>query len=202
MDLAHPAGDLWPGARGRALRELVALEKPVSVRALARHAGISAQAALDLVNELAQVGLVRSERAGAAVMVMLNREHLAAGPLIELVRLRGRLISALQDELTRWNDLAGAWLFGSAARGDGTRSSDIDVLLVRGGPTDSAEWIRRTGELRVSVRAWTGNEPALLEYTRSEYDELVQSRNPLIESLSTDAIALLPACRSLWGRAE
>lgn len=200
MDLSQPAADLWPGARGRALRTLVALEVPVSVRALARHAEVSPQAALELVNELAEVGLVHAERAGTAVMVALNREHLAAGPLIALVQMRARLISTLQDELSGWDDLAGAWLFGSAARGDGDRSSDVDLVLVAAGQTDSRAWLRRTAGLQVSVRAWTGNEPALIEYTRSQFDALVLERNPLIDALTAQGIPLWPTSRSLLRR--
>ncbi|MGQ0631743.1 MAG: nucleotidyltransferase domain-containing protein [Sporichthyaceae bacterium] len=200
MDLSHPVADLWPGARGRALRTLVALEKPVTVRALARHAEVSAQAALELVNELAEAGLVHAERAGAAVMVALNRQHLAAGPLIDLVQIRARLISALQAELSEWEDLAGAWLFGSAARGDGDRSSDIDLLLVSAGRTDSAVWLRQTDGLHTSVRAWTGNLPALLEYSRSQFDALVRDRNPLIDALTVEGIALWRSSRSLLRR--
>lgn len=195
MDLSQPVADLWPGARGRLLRTLVTLEVPVSVRALARHAEVSPQAALAVVNDLAEAGLVLIERAGAASMVALNREHLAAGPLLELVQMRVRLVRALSEELGRWDGLAGAWLYGSAARGDGDRSSDVDLFLV--GRLDAAAWLVGTTALRRSIRAWTGNEPQFVEYTRAEFDTLVRRRNPLVEALATDGIPLTTSSRTL-----
>lgn len=182
------------------MRTLVALEVPVSVRALARHAEVSPQAALELVNDLAEVGLVLVERAGSALMVVLNREHLAAGPLIQLVQIRARLIRALEGQLSRWEELTGAWLFGSVARGDGDRSSDVDVLLVAEGRLDAAAWLVRTTALRRSVRAWTGNEPQLVEYTRAQFDSLVRGRNPLIDALAAEGIPLTSNSRSMLRR--
>ena len=56
--------------------------------------------------------------------------HILAEPLISLGRTRARLIQRLTGELDAWPLLAGAWLFGSAARGTGDRESDVDLLLV------------------------------------------------------------------------
>src|SRR3989442_13645961 len=126
MDIARPYTDLIPGARGLLLATLVQIETPVTVRALARHAGISPQGALRLVNELSATGLITTQPAGRALPVSLNREHIAADPLTALVSLRGRLVERLRTELGDWQQLAGAWLFGSTARGDGNPESDID----------------------------------------------------------------------------
>jgi len=52
-----------------------------------------------LVNDLARAGLARVEPAGMALMVSLNRDHLAAEPLTALVALRGRLVDRLSVEL-------------------------------------------------------------------------------------------------------
>ena len=46
MYLANPLEDVIPGARGRLLATIVQLEVPVTIRALARHAGVSPQTAL------------------------------------------------------------------------------------------------------------------------------------------------------------
>src|ERR1700684_3151824 len=116
MDVGHPLKDIVPGPRGVWLATLVQLERPVTVRALARHSGVSAQTALNLVNELSEVGLVHAERVGGLVLVALNRGHIFVEPLYALVRARGRLIERLSEDLARWPDVAAAWLFGSAAR--------------------------------------------------------------------------------------
>lgn len=191
MNLAAPFSDVVPGPRGRLLHMLVELEAPATVRALARHAGVSPQAALTLVNELSEAGVVRAERAGSALMVTLNREHLAAAPLVDLVQLRRRFIERLGAEVRKFPDLSGAWLVGSAVRGDGGRDSDIDLVLVAA-TTIAPAWAAAARRLDVAVRTWTGNHLHLIEYTNSAFAALVDGRNPLIDSLRVDGVALTP----------
>ncbi|MGH9245593.1 MAG: nucleotidyltransferase domain-containing protein [Acidimicrobiales bacterium] len=197
MDAAHPYADVIPGPRGRLLATLVQLETPVTVRALGRHAGISPQGALGLVNELGDAGLVFAERAGSALMVSLNREHLAAEPLVALVGLRGGLVQRLTDELRTWPDLAGAFLYGSTARGDGGRASDVDLLLVAEDTIDDIDWVEATDRLRERVQTWTGNDVQIVEHTRRSFARLVRSRNPLTSALQADGIPLLEGSRAL-----
>jgi predicted nucleotidyltransferase len=189
MNLASPLSDVVPGARAAILATLAQLAVPVTVRALSRHAGVSPQGTLQVVNDLAVAGLVDVRPAGRALMVSLNREHLAADAILQLASLRGRLIDRLKDELEGWRGLAGAWLFGSAARGDGHRGSDIDLLLVADA-TATAQWDAACAQLTTSVRAWTGNPVQLVEHTKSSFASLVRRKNPLIAALRADAIAL------------
>ena len=197
MNVAHPCADVVPGPRGQLLATLAQLETAVTVRALARHAGISPQTALDLVHDLSDAGLTVAEPAGRALMVSLNRDHLACEPIIQLVALRQRLVDRLTTELGTWRELAGAWLFGSAARGDGGRSSDIDLLLVAHDPVDDVAWMEATADLRQQVRRWTGNEAHLVEHTRQTLARLIKRRNPLIAVLRTEGIALTEGSRPL-----
>ena len=204
MNVAHPCADVVPGPRGQLLATLAQLETAVTVRALARHAGISPQTALDLVHDLSDAGLTVAEPAGRALMVSLNRDHLACEPIIQLVALRQRLVDRLTAELGTWRELAGAWLFGSAARGDGGRSSDIDLLLVAAltGRLDGyqwrdAAWMEATADLRQQVRRWTGNDAHLVEHTAQTLARLIKRRNPLIAVLRTEGIALTEGSRPL-----
>lgn len=196
MDVANPYGDLLPGARGRLLATLVQLETPATVRALARYSGISPQGALSSVNDLSEAGIVLVDHAGPALLVRLNREHLAVEPLVALVGLRGRLVARLAAELSGWRGLEGAWLFGSTARGDGGRDSDVDLLLVAAS-VDAAGWMDTAGSLRDRVRAWTGNEAQLLEHTRESFARLVRGGNPLVKEIRSDGIPLVPGSRAL-----
>lgn len=201
VDVGQPFADVISGARGAVLATLVQLETPVTVRTLARHAGVSPQGALRVVNDLAGAGIVRVQPAGPSLMVRLNRNHLAAEPLIALVSLRARLVERLSAELAGWDDLAGAWLFGSAARGDGDRDSDIDLLLVGSRSIDTEEWERQTATLVDRLQAWTGNPVQLVEHTRRTFAGLVRQGNPLITALRTEGIPLTPKTRHLLRRA-
>lgn len=196
MNLAQPYADVVPGARGSVLATLAQLAAPVTVRALARHAGVSPQAALQAVNELADAGIVHVTPAGRALMVALNREHLAAGAILGLASLRAQLVDRLKGELSSWSNLAGAWLFGSAARGDGDRGSDIDLLLVADG-TAAGEWEEACTRLTTAVQAWTGNPTQLVEHTRNSFAGLVRQRNLLVAALRSDGIPLTPETTEL-----
>lgn len=150
-----------------------------------------------MVNELSVTGLVSAERVGQALLVSLNRKHLAAEPLMALVALRGRLVERLTAELASWPELGGAWLFGSTARGDGGPNSDVDLLLVAEATLDDDNWAEATARLIDCVRIWTGNHVQLVEHTRRSFARLVKTRNPLIASLRVDGIALTPRTRAL-----
>jgi predicted nucleotidyltransferase len=197
VDVARPYADIIPGPRGRLLATLAQLETPVTARALGRHAGISPQRALDLVNDLSDAGVIVAERAGRALMVSLNRDHLATEPLVQLVALRGNLVDRLTAELSTWRELAGAWMFGSAARGDGGRHSDIDVLLVASDTIDDGDWMEATADFRQRVRRWTGNDVQLVEHTRQSLGRLVKRRNPLVAVLRAEGIPLTEGSRAL-----
>jgi predicted nucleotidyltransferase len=201
MDLDCPLADMIPGSRGQLLATLAQLEAPVTVRALARYAGVAPQTALNVVNDLSGAGLVTAQRAGSAQMVALNRDHVLAEPLLSLSRTRARLIQRLTGELAAWPLLAGAWLFGSAARGTGGRQSDIDLLLVAEASTQTALWAEVTERLVDHVMSWTGNQAQLVEHTQDSFAHLVRSSNPIIAAIRADGIALTPGSRSLLRQA-
>jgi predicted nucleotidyltransferase len=197
MDVGNPAGDVLTGARGAVLATLAQLEVPVTVRALARHAGVSPQGALQVVNDLNRAGIVLLESAGRSLMATFNRDHLAAEPLVALLSLRSRLVERLAAELSGLDGLAGAWLFGSAARGDGDRESDIDLLLVASRTLDSPEWSSAAARLLRGIEAWTGNQAQLVEHTRRSFADLARTGNPLVEAIRREGIPLTPKSREL-----
>jgi predicted nucleotidyltransferase len=170
----------------------------MTVRALASAADVSPQGALDVVNDLAEAGIVSSTIAGRARMVELNREHLTVAAIVGLFEVRGTLVERLRDELSGWRSLAGAWLFGSVARGIGDRSSDVDLLLVAKTSTEDAGWVQSTGLLLGKVRGWTGNEAQLVEHSVATFSALVRRRNPLISAVRADGVELTKSTSTLW----
>lgn len=197
MNLRSPLDDLLPGTRGQVVSAIAQLAHPVTVRTLAKHAGVSPQTALDTVNDLSDVGLIHAARAGQSLLVTLNRDHLLADPLRAMVETRGRLLSRLTDHRAGWRHLSAAWLFGSAARGDGGRHSDTDLLVVadRGLVTD--EWTTAVTDLHSAVETWAGNRLQLVEHTRASLAALVGSQNPLVEAIRRDGLPLKPGSRRL-----
>src|SRR5690242_18190892 len=111
------------------LRVLAGADEQFTGRELARLAGVSHAHAAKVGDRLAGHGVVTVEEHGAANLVRLNREHLAADAVVALALLRSRLRELLAAELGEWSlPAVSASLFGSAARGDGDIASDLDIL--------------------------------------------------------------------------
>lgn len=189
MNLGSPVLDVAPGVRGALLQTLARLERPITRRQLATAAGVAPGNASGVIAELIQSGLVDETVAGRSSMVILNRNHLAAGPVLALAGLRGELIRRLRERLSAWEDLHGAWLFGSVARGDAGSDSDVDLLIVVD-DLRSHDLHERLSRLQTDVRSWTGNDVQLVEHSRLSWRKLVRAKNPLIEQIRQDGIAL------------
>lgn len=199
MDLGSPVLDVAPAVRGALLQALARLEQPVTRRRLAAAAGVAPGNASAVIEELIQAGLVSETVAGRSSMVVLNRDHLAAGPVLALAGLRGELIRRLRDRLSAWPELNGAWLFGSVARGDADSDSDVDLLIVAD-DLQSHDLHERLSRLQADVRSWTGNDLQLVEHSPSSWRKLFRAKNPLVEQIRLDGIALAGGTASLLGR--
>ena len=173
MDLGAPVLDVAPAVRGALLQALARLEQPVTRRQLAAAAGVSPGNASAVIEDLIRAGLVNEAVAGRSSMVVLNRNHLSVGPLLALAALRGELIRRLRERLSQWPDLEGAWLFGSVAHD--LQAPDLHAHLA---------------QLQADVRSWTGNDVQVVEHTPESWRKLVRSKNPLVDQIRLDGIAL------------
>ncbi len=199
MDLGSPVLDVAPAVRGALLQALARLEQPVTRRQLAAAAGVAPGNASAVIEELIQTGLVNEAVAGRSSMVVLNRNHLAAGPVLALAGLRGELIRRLRERLSEWPDLRGAWLFGSVARGEADSGSDVDLLIVAD-DLQSPDLHERLSQLHADVRSWTGNDLQLVEHSAATWRKLVRAKNPLVEQIRLNGIALAGDATSLLER--
>jgi predicted nucleotidyltransferase len=194
---------LAPTLDSEALRVLAGTTYPLTGREIARLAAHGSQrgiaAALD---RLVTQGLVLRQEAGAAALYTLNRSHLAAPAAETLAGMRDELYRRLREAITAWEvQPVHASMFGSAARGDGDTSSDIDLLIVRPKVTDEDDltWRAQLSKLAEYVYAWTGNRAATIELGEEELDQLRRSRSSILTDLRSDAISLAgtPADRLL-----
>ena len=143
--------------------------------------------------ELSTSGIVLREAHPPSVLYEFNREHVAA-PFVEaLADLRQLLLVRIRAEVESWDQPAVAvWMFGSAARGDGSAESDIDILVVRPDSLDEDDqvWCSQLAQLADEVRAWSGNACEVLELSRAEVAESVRSGQSLATDLRRDAVPL------------
>ena len=140
---------------------------------------------------LTEQGIVTAERAGNAIQYELNHAHLAAEAIMTIARLRDAFIARLRQHLGAWIiPTPYAALFGSAARGAMSPSSDIDLFVVRASSVDGEDdaWTDQLHELAVVARDWTGNDVHVLEY--EEADLLRVPRDSVLDEINQDGIAL------------
>ena len=198
MDLASPISSVIPSAYGPVLTALVRAGIPLSGRQLASL--VEGQVGRSRVNsvlcELAASGLVLRVPHPPTVLYQLNREHVAA-PFVEgLANLRHALLDRIRSEAQAWSRPAAAvWLFGSAARGEGSADSDIDILVVRFKNLDEDEqmWRTQLSQLEENVRRWSGNPCAVLELSMDELTVSVRTGHKLVSELRRDAVLLFGA---------
>lgn len=150
------------------------------------HAGVR-KAVYRLVDE----GIASERSAGRKGHVYsLNRSHLCAPAVIELATTRERFLHLLRQRFAALETQPTyAALFGSAARGDMTASSDIDIFVVRpaGAP---AAWDDQLAELTAAVAAWTGNDARVLEFGEEEFDDEAVRAEPVLSAISREGITL------------
>ena len=149
-----------------------------------------------MLNRLADHGLVDREEAGRALLFTLNRDHLAAPAVRVLAGMRTELVTRLRSVLSEWTiEPVHCSLFGSAARGDGTTESDIDLFLVRPGRVDEGDraWLEQRDTLARQVLRWTGNHAGIAEVAEGELTSLVHADPPIVGELRRDAVVLYGA---------
>ncbi|HSL81863.1 MAG TPA: nucleotidyltransferase domain-containing protein [Thermoanaerobaculia bacterium] len=146
MRLETPLDDIFRGpSHVRVLRALHQVSKGLSLsaRAIARRAGVSHPTASKVLSSLTDQGLVARSRVPRGSFFRLRRTNTAVDVLRTLFDweegLMRELIDLLRSEIDRHapRTVTAVFLFGSAARGDMSPGSDIDVAVVH--RADAAE---------------------------------------------------------------
>lgn len=142
-----------------------------------------------MLDELVADGLVERTEHPPAALFVLNDDHLAAPIAHALAGLRRTLYERVAEHVAPWDPPAiSVAIFGSFARGDGGRESDVDLLVVTPGGADIAVWDERLGELGLAVTRWTGNQARLITYSPDDLREAAVESVPFVEELRRDAV--------------
>ncbi len=195
MDLGRPYTVICPTLEGPVLDVLAHTTRPLTGREIARLASRGSERGVRLVlHRLVAQGLVTAQEAGSASLFALNREHVAASVVEDLVRLRAELIERIRGEIEAWSSRpVHVSVFGSAARADGHVESDIDLLIVR--PENLAEddpqWREQLHRLAERIERWSGNHASLHEVTPKGLKAALRRGEPVIASLRDDASIVL-----------
>ncbi len=131
MDYVRPVEALIPGAQGKILAACLRAGEPMTMRELARLAGVSPNQAKTVIDHLAELGLVRRQAAGRALLVSLESESPVVGALRLVADLRALTLARWRARAEQLSPLPGTLaVFGSWARGESGVQSDVDILVV------------------------------------------------------------------------
>lgn len=212
MDLTTPAHAVIPSLDAEILLALAGITMPMTGRQIERLIEAKSYRGVSLVlDRLREQGLLNVLKAGNANLYTLNRDHVAAPAVEALVDLRGKLFERIARAITQWTiHPVSVAIFGSAARGDGGVKSDIDILIIRPNrlrpsirgdelseivehqKSYSEMWSTQLLELSHWVFRWSGNRASLIQLSLSQFQEMVERDEPIVESLRNDA-------RYIWG---
>jgi predicted nucleotidyltransferase len=195
MDLRSPMSSVVPSAHGPVLSVLARTHAPLTGRRVAKltNPPTSQRQVSTVLTALTEAGIVQRETQGSAHLYTLNRDHIAADAIASLSSLREELWTRMRAEIQSWTPKpAAVAVFGSAARGDGTTASDIDVLVVRDESVeaDDPQWQGNLASFADHVSRWSGNSCEILERSPSALEVLATNGERLIGELRRDAIFL------------
>lgn len=194
MDLSTPIRSVIPSAHGGVLNVLAQTGTPLSGRQIAEQAdGISKTGVQRVLTALVEAGIVLADDHPPARLYRLNRDHVAADAIAALSSLRAILLERMRGHAASWRVRpAAVWLFGSAARGDGSSASDLDVLVVRPDTLsdEDPEWRDQVATFADMASRWSGNSCEVVEVSKSELIDMAVAGERLVEELQRDAITL------------
>jgi predicted nucleotidyltransferase len=214
-----------PTLDGAVLAVLAAAGKPLTVGQVAEQAVRGSEIGIRRsLARLVEQGTVRATVMGRNQVHELNREHVAADVALMLAGLRTELWRRFRDELASWRPRPlYAAVFGSAARGDGDESSDVDLLVVHppfpgekpgrisaslrtviadalgqfmtsSTELDAAkQWEEQLDLLRERVEQWTGNALQVVDLSFHDWRHPTEEHRRLLIEVERDGVDLLKA---------
>jgi len=194
VDVANPISCLAPSTHGPVLAVLAGATEPLTGRKIAEltRPRVSASQVATTLRDLTEQGLVASTPAGRSKLYVLNRSHVAAPVVAAAVRLRQELWDRIVAHVRGWQHPAvGVVVFGSTARGDGDRRSDIDLLVVRPDVVEDERWQQDLADLAEAVLTWSGNPCEILDRSAGDLAQMAAARERLLTEIRRDGRVLL-----------
>jgi predicted nucleotidyltransferase len=187
--LQHPFEVVTPTLDGDVLNVLAGADEWFATQTITSMVPQRSQEGIrKTLKRLVSVGIVEELSAGRAFLFRLNREHLAAEPILQLASLKQLFFSRLTSVMTNWEyPPLFAAIFGSAARNQMTAESDVDLFLIQ--PTDAptSTWDTQVEALITQASKWIGSDVRPLLYTESEVARLGQSE-PVFEFIAQEGV--------------
>jgi predicted nucleotidyltransferase len=185
MLLNEPFGGVIPGARGAVLSTLLRTDARLTGRQV--HALVSDRHSLWSVQEAlkawVQLGVIRTQIVGRAVVHDINEDHCTVAPLRSLLDPMTALTETAAQIVG--DSVQAIILFGSVARGEAREGSDIDLAVIA-----HSGWDGRV-DLEDGIRGRLGNDCNALVFTTEDFARLAAAHEPVVDEILVDGIPLI-----------
>jgi predicted nucleotidyltransferase len=177
------------------LRALLDAAEGMSGRQVARLAGINHQTCAVTLGRLEERGLVRRQGSGQSQLFQLDREHLLVRDLlVPLLRREREVFSRI---LRRVGELVSgrclrAVVFGSVARAEEQRESDLDLLLIADGPRGQTAARRAADAVRAALGREWGLRVNPIVLTERAVEVRRARTDPLIVNILREGVEVSP----------
>lgn len=189
----RPVEAVVPGAQGRILAVLVETSAELNLRTIARLSRVSVAQASRVLPGIVELGIVERRDVPPSALFRYVPENVAARALSALADARHTVLRELEDGAGRLEPPpVSIIVFGSFARGDANRESDLDVLLVRPSriEEEDAKWRGAVDQWVDDASSLTGNRVEVLEATEEEAQRLLRSRKQLALDIRRDGVVV------------
>lgn len=196
MDFRRPVSSLVPGATGRILEVLARSTSPLNVSTVARLARVSPSQASRVLPRLADLGVASMDPVPPSSLYSLDRDNLVAHVIESLLASPEKAVERLRSLASRIKPTpASVVLFGSAARGTATASSDLDVLVVRPAIVEDGDegWNSSLQSWSDRAQRLTGNAVNILEVDETELSERLAADSAIWQDIALEG-------RTVYGR--
>jgi predicted nucleotidyltransferase len=184
MDFREPVQAVIPGAQGQILAVLSQTSAELNLRTIARMSDVSVAQASRVMP-----GLVEPPSA----LFKFVPNHVAARAVAMLADSRATALEDLKMTAGRLRVApVSVIIYGSFARGEADRSSDIDVLVFRPPRIgeDDPGWRAAIDEWLEDARRLTGNRVELLEVAAEQAGAKLRSKKHLWSDIQREGIVL------------
>lgn len=191
MDFREPVQAVIPGAQGRILAVLSQTSAELNLRTIARLSNVSVAQASRVMPGLVELGLVERREAPPSALFMFVENHIAARAVAMLGDVRTSVLEELKVTAGRLGvPPASVVVYGSFARGEADRSSDIDMLVVRPPRVgeDEPGWRAPIDVWVDGVRRLTGNRVETLEVAAEEVGAKLRSTKQLWQDILREGL--------------
>ena len=193
MDFREPVQAVIPGAQGQILAVLSQTSAELNLRTIARLSDVSVAQASRVMPGLVELGLVERREAPPSALFKFVPNHVAARAVAMLADSRATALEDLKMTAGRLRVApVSVIVYGSFARGEADRSSDIDVLVFRPPRIgeDDPGWRAAIDEWVDGVRRLTGNRVELLEVAAEEASAKLRSKKQLWTDIQREGIVV------------